>query len=145
MKASKELSLSLLERTEKRILKVHKEENLNKKCAGIYCHAKASFWLRTKGRKTATQRDDQAKEFSYLGIWICQEICLDSLEQACSLFAIHILDLIFVDLSITLDVICAGSLADGSSFRSGYKFVLVSDLLNCILPDISFNQAKAVG
>ena len=144
MKASKELSLSLLERTEKRILKVHKEENLNKKCAGIYCHAKASFWLRTKGRKTATQRDDQAKEFSYLGIWICQEICLDSLEQACSLFAIHILDLIFVDLSITLDVICAGSLADASSLGIWHKLVFISHLFNCILPDIGFNQAEAV-
>jgi len=55
-KASTELSPSLLERTEKWMLKVLKEENLNKKCAGIYRHSKSSFWLRTKGRKTAHTR-----------------------------------------------------------------------------------------
>jgi len=108
-----------------------------------YCQGQRK--KRKKERNKPHQKDYQTWEFPYLGIWIGQEVGLNSLEQACCLFSIHILDLVFVDLSITLDVVCAGSLANGTSLRSWHELVLVSHLFNCILPNIGFNQAEAVG
>ena len=56
------------------------------------------------------------KQALVIGIRICQEVALNSLEKSCSLF-FSSFDLLFLDLVVTFGVVLAGALQDGSSIR----------------------------
>ena len=81
-----------------------KKEKINKNEANF------NSWSHDRGN---TQEWKQAL---VIGIRICQEVALNSLEKSCSLF-FSSFDLLFLDLVVTFGVVLAGALQDGSSIR----------------------------
>lgn len=79
----------------------------------------------------------------FLGIGICQEVSLDSLEHAGGpLFAG--LDFLFADLGVALGGIDAPVLADGSSLGGGHDLDVVRDRLDNTRKAIAFDHAVTV-
>ena len=70
------------------------------------------------------------------------KVALNKLEQTMSLLFAS-LDVLFLDLNITLGVVVADTLDDGTTSRC-HQLGLVRDLLNGVCQSISFNQSVGV-
>ena len=90
-----------------------------------------------------TLTDDMRQRSFLIGIWICQEIGFNSLEQAQSLLFAS-LNLVFCDLKVTFGMVLASALADGSSTGRSHQLDLIRNWFKGAHQSISLNHTVTV-
>jgi hypothetical protein len=84
--------------------------------------------------------------FEYIltvGIRVCQEVALNSLEKSSGLFFAS-LNLLFIELTVAFGVVLTGNLQDGSSIMGCHDLDLVRDLLERVPQRTTLDHAVAV-